>query len=46
VGGKSKGKGQVRVDVEPGSRWRRMRGRNKLRIEYIERQASRLSDTE
>ena len=45
VGEKSKEKGQVRVDVEPGSRWRRMRGENKLRIECIKREALRLADT-
>jgi len=45
VDGKLKEEGQVRVGVGPGSRWRRMRGGNKLRIECIEREVSRLSDT-
>ena len=46
VGGKLKEEEQVRVDVGPESRWRRMRGGNKLRIKCIEREASRVSDTE
>ena len=45
VGGKLKEEGQVRVDMGPGSRWRRMRGEKKLRIECIEREISRLTDT-
>jgi len=35
----------MRVGVEPGSRWRRMRGENKPRTEYIKREASVLLDT-
>jgi len=46
VGGKPKEERQVRVGVGPGLRWRRMRGGNKLRIKCIEREVSRLSDTE
>ena len=45
VGGKSKEEGQVRVGVKPESRWRRMRGGNKPRIEYREREVSVLSNT-
>ena len=37
VSRKLKEEGQMRVGVEPGSRWRRIRGGNKPRIEYIRR---------